>query len=230
MNTHIIGMKCPFCGAPLFPKEGSRSCICEYCDQPVRIETGAGRSVDEIRGRQAEPAREQYTDAGHRRQEDDVSRDEQARWQKTLRTWLIILAVAFVLRMAWSDSYGFLGRMTGGIWDAALIFGGIAVYLSRPKKKNSMSRTAGKPAGSRPQAAYSTYERPREPASPKDKAVALLLCIFGGYFGLHYFYVGKYVKGIIYILTFGLFMIGWFVDIFRIAIGAFKDSNGLRLI
>lgn len=51
----------------------------------------------------------------------------------------------------------------------------------------------------------------------KDKAVALLLCIFLGYFGAHKFYEGKAGMGILYLFTMGLFGIGWIVDIISIA-------------
>ena len=46
----------------------------------------------------------------------------------------------------------------------------------------------------------------------KNKWVALLLCIFLGYFGAHKFYEGKILLGIVYLFTFGLFGIGWFID------------------
>ena len=65
--------------------------------------------------------------------------------------------------------------------------------------------------------------------SSKQKSIALLLCVFGGYFGLHYFYVGKIGMGILYFLTGGLCGIGWIVDIFRIAVDSFSDKDGCML-
>lgn len=65
--------------------------------------------------------------------------------------------------------------------------------------------------------------------SDKSKKKALLLCIFGGLFGLHYFYVGKIGKGLLYLFTCGLFMIGWIIDIFKIALGKFTDNIGVPL-
>ena len=56
----------------------------------------------------------------------------------------------------------------------------------------------------------------------KDKTVALLLCIFLGVYGVHYFYVRKPGMGILYMFTAGLFGIGWVVDIIRIATGTFE--------
>lgn len=46
-----------------------------------------------------------------------------------------------------------------------------------------------------------------------NKWVALLLCFFLGFIGAHKFYEGKAGMGILYILTFGLFGIGWFIDL-----------------
>lgn len=65
--------------------------------------------------------------------------------------------------------------------------------------------------------------------SRKSKITALLLCIFLGGLGAHKFYVGKVGMGILYLFTAGFFGIGWFIDIFVIAAGAFKDEFGLPL-
>ena len=65
--------------------------------------------------------------------------------------------------------------------------------------------------------------------SRKSKTTALLLCIFLGGLGVHRFYAGKVGTGIIYLLTVGLFGIGWLVDIIRIAAGSFRDGFGLPL-
>lgn len=46
-----------------------------------------------------------------------------------------------------------------------------------------------------------------------DKWISFLLCFFLGYFGAHKFYEGKVGLGILYIFTFGLFCIGWLIDI-----------------
>lgn len=49
---------------------------------------------------------------------------------------------------------------------------------------------------------------------PKNKWVALLLCIFLGVVGGHKFYEGKIGMGILYIFTGGLFLIGVIIDFF----------------
>ncbi|GMO28751.1 MAG: hypothetical protein Ta2B_09670 [Termitinemataceae bacterium] len=65
--------------------------------------------------------------------------------------------------------------------------------------------------------------------SDKSKKVAVLLCIFGGFLGLHYFYVGRIVKGLIYLFTVGLFCFGWFIDIINVLLGGLKDNVGAPL-
>ncbi len=63
----------------------------------------------------------------------------------------------------------------------------------------------------------------------KSKLIALLLCIFLGYIGIHRFYAGKIGTGVFYFFTGDLFGIGWIIDIFEVAIGKFKDSYGLPI-
>lgn len=48
--------------------------------------------------------------------------------------------------------------------------------------------------------------------NPVNKWVAFILCFFLGWMGLHKFYEGKIALGVIYLFTFGLFGIGWFID------------------
>lgn len=46
----------------------------------------------------------------------------------------------------------------------------------------------------------------------KNKWFSFLLCFFLGYLGAHKFYEGKIGVGILYLLTLGVFGIGWFID------------------
>lgn len=57
-------------------------------------------------------------------------------------------------------------------------------------------------------------------ASHKHKGTALILCILLGMFGAHYFYVGRFGRGLVAMLT---------MDFFQIATGNFRDYYGLPL-
>ena len=47
---------------------------------------------------------------------------------------------------------------------------------------------------------------------PRNKWVAFFLCLFLGFLGAHKFYEEKAGMGVLYLLTAGLFGIGWLVD------------------
>jgi len=46
--------------------------------------------------------------------------------------------------------------------------------------------------------------------------VTYLLWFFFGIIGVHKFYLNKFGMGILYILTGGIFLIGWLIDLFTI--------------
>lgn len=55
---------------------------------------------------------------------------------------------------------------------------------------------------------------------------SFLLCLFLGIYGAHLFYVKKYGKGLLYLCTVGLFVVGWAIDIFKLLNGTFQDDDG----
>lgn len=65
--------------------------------------------------------------------------------------------------------------------------------------------------------------------SEKSKAVALLLCVFLGFFGAHRFYVGKVGTGILWIFTVGGMGFGWIADLVLICCNKFTDKSGAVL-
>jgi len=49
-------------------------------------------------------------------------------------------------------------------------------------------------------------------AGKVNYTVAWVLLTFLGYFGIHRFYMGKWLSGLVYLLTVGLFMVGYLYD------------------
>ena len=59
----------------------------------------------------------------------------------------------------------------------------------------------------------------------KSKLTAILLCFFLGSLGIHRFYLGYTLIGVIHLLSFGEFLIWVIVDLIRLIIGSLKDSE-----
>jgi TM2 domain-containing membrane protein YozV len=62
--------------------------------------------------------------------------------------------------------------------------------------------------------------------SDKSNTVALLLCFFAGFLGVHRFYVGKVGTGILQLVTLGALGIWALIDFIMIAMQKFTDSEG----
>jgi uncharacterized RDD family membrane protein YckC len=62
--------------------------------------------------------------------------------------------------------------------------------------------------------------------SNKSKSTTFLLCYFLGGLGVHRFYLGKLITGILMLLTGGGLLIWWLVDLYLVASGKLKDKEG----
>lgn len=62
--------------------------------------------------------------------------------------------------------------------------------------------------------------------SEKGFVPTILLCFFLGMFGVHRFYAGKILTGILQLLTLGGLGIWVLIDFILIVTGSFKDGEG----
>ncbi len=76
----------------------------------------------------------------------------------------------------------------------------------------------------------SILEEPAVKFSDKNHTQILIMAIFLGFLGIHRFAVGKTGTGVLWLLTAGLFGIGWFVDVVWLLGNCFDDWNGAEIV
>ncbi len=135
------------------------------------------------------------------------ARSSDIKKQKTLSknmNWIILLSSLIVATACYfiTDSY-FVFPIA--VFMAFLLI----MYKDSSRAKRRMDANAKNYAASK--------------ISLKDRNMAFIFCVLFGYLGIHRFYVGKYISGTLYLLTLGLFGIGWIVDIIMIITGSFTD-------
>ena len=200
----LISMRCKNCGAELEADPERHEIFCSYCGTKLLIDDESihvtNRIVDEARIKEAEVRLKELEYAHERELREESIRREQ---KKTLLIALIVYVCAVAV------SYALPGLRDFSI--LVFVFGAIALISMR--KGDRRSNAADHP-----------YE-----CSSKSKTTAFILCLFLGTIGAHYFYVGKTWMGLLYLFTFGLFGIGYGIDIIRILCGTFRDSDGRYL-
>lgn len=59
-----------------------------------------------------------------------------------------------------------------------------------------------------------------------SKTAAILITFFLGGLGVHRFLAGKIGTGIIWLITGGVFGIGWLIDLIKVCTGKFMKKDG----
>lgn len=95
------------------------------------------------------------------------------------------------------------------LWDRAELERMLAIYNSVKYDIPVPTRRPAQPANHR-------YPTSAKPGKICNKWVAFFLCLFLGVLGAHKFYEGKTGMGVLYLFTFGLFGIGWLIDLIKI--------------
>ena len=73
------------------------------------------------------------------------------------------------------------------------------------------------------------YEIEQAPKSSRSYVLTLLLAYFLGTFGVHRFYTGYVLIGVIQLLTLGGLCIWTFIDLVSLVLNKYKDADGHEL-
>ena len=124
----------------------------------------------------------------------------------------------------WSDRINMVGDDVMAMQEAiaAKISGAIDAVLSPDIPAADTTDSAPTPYRTQSEALAAT-------TSPKSRLIALVMCVIFGALGVHRFYVGRWITGILYIFTGGLFVIGWFIDILLLLFGGLTDRRNRRI-
>jgi hypothetical protein len=67
-------------------------------------------------------------------------------------------------------------------------------------------------------------------APPRSWMITLLMAVFGGYLGIHRFYTGHTLYGVLQLVTCGGFGVWQWIDIIFILMGKYTDAQGRPLV
>jgi len=158
------------------------------------------------------------------------ARLSRTRWQRISLTLALTAGFcAFVIALVLDAAPALAVAVVAGISLVAQA----ATPMSDPQRRTGPDRsTTDDPPPQatppRPPQASSSVEA----ASPYNRAIALVMCLLGfaiPIHGLHRFYTGKILTGIVWLCTVGLFGIGQLVDLVLLVVGQFRDARG-RLV
>lgn len=65
--------------------------------------------------------------------------------------------------------------------------------------------------------------------APRSLGIAYIFWVFFGVLGIHQFYMGKVGRGVLYLLTGGVFGIMWLIDLFTLP-GQMRAVNAQRAV
>ena len=196
----VINLTCSRCGGELQFDEDKKQAYCPYCGAKLLIDDdNAADTASRIADEvrlKEAEVRLKELEYGHERELREETIRQEQKRSERIGLIVFIALLAASYTLSSLRSYSVL----------LLVFGIIYLTGIRSSDRKAAAQQPG--------------------YSQKSKVTALILCIFFGEFGVHYFYAGRIIMGIVYLFTLGFFGIGWFIDIIRIACGTFRDRWG----
>lgn len=217
---NIVSLSCTSCGAPLNVSPESEQLRCPYCNAVLIIERSEGQVAFKL-GEQVSRSIEHSSDTTQTELKRLQLIQEVSMLQMQLST--LEAEIRSLQRQAPNKQ---INQQLSDLRSQE------RSLIARIKSiQNSLSPATGVSYPAQEIQAYRPEDRENDylSSNPKNWVVTYLLCLFLGFFGLHRFYTGHILLGILQAISFGGFAIWWFVDLFFIAFRKFKDSKGSLL-
>lgn len=222
----VKSVACKSCGAPLDVPQGADQVQCRYCGAVLAVERGEGY----VALRTAEEVSKSVRAAGDRTQE--AIRESTYATQAELKRLQLSQELS-AAQMQLSNVQAEIralerqkkNRKTKRQLEE-LRHQERALTQRIKGLQSAMASALGTSAGRAPGMASAAVTTGY---GTKDWTTALVLCVFLGIFGVHRFYSGHVLIGILQLLTMGGFAIWWLVDLLQIIAGSYRDSKGQLL-
>lgn len=224
-------LECPSCGGFLTLPEGASRAICDYCSREIILDSVLASEATKAVSTSIE-------ETGYKTQEairegSDHTQLEIKRLQLTQELSMINMQLSN-LRMEKRSLLSITKLTKGNRKQLSQIEAEERDLINRQKSiqynLNSFSSNILSPvkAGVVGTNIVPTISEPNY--DQRSESTTLLIAFFLGIFGAHRFYTGHKKLGWLYLFTFGLIGIGWFIDLILIFTNNYKDSFNRRLI
>ncbi len=214
MALKMIPVRCPSCGAVAQISSDRKTAFCEYCGTQLAVNNENEYTFNYANAAEVIRAQTEQAKVLNEIQEKNQLAASKKKLIKILAiAGASLFGIGFVAQIVHLSSLSSLSGLGFILLVIALYF-----FVSQNKHADNGSQVQQQP----PQRAQQQIQQVQVnyryvPAGkPKQKWVAFILCLLFGVFGVHKFYEGKTVMGIVYIFTAGLFGIGWIIDLIRI--------------
>lgn len=124
-----VALTCPNCGAQIQMPDGRTRCFCTYCGTQVVLDD-EGVHVHVHTHDEAELKRLEFE-----REQDEEDDQRRRFWIPALIIWIVLVSLVMALQGPVEEVNPTAGKAVSTFGGCLLIFGGVALFITRPRKR-----------------------------------------------------------------------------------------------